>query len=111
MTDDSSRDDPVLVRPYITTEPGGGSAGREVVTGPAPTWPAGADLPEEGTREMPAVQRVPPTPDPKATGTVLRRQRLLVLALVAGLAVAGGTGFLLLRPDEAEPPATARPAP
>ncbi|GAA3919776.1 RICIN domain-containing protein [Actinoplanes auranticolor] len=108
MADDSERDDPVLVRPYITTQP------LEPDERPAPTWPATADLPEDGTRELPGV--VAPVsatvPDPAAKTTALRRQKLLVLAGTGVLALLGGAGLFLLQPSGDEnPPATARPAP
>ena len=107
MADDSERDDPVLVRPYITTQPAG-SGDR-----PAPTWPATADLPEEGTGEMPVAAPAPVTvTDPAAKTTALRRQKLLVLAGIGVLALLGGAGlFLLLPSGESDQPVTALPAP
>ncbi len=107
MVDDSERDDPVLVRPYITTQPGGGTAGHD--DRPAQTWPATAALPEDGTREIARVAE-PAAADPAAKNTVLRRQRLRVLAGIGALAVLGG-GVLLLPSDDENPPVTARPAP
>src|SRR3954447_1515840 len=97
MSDDSERDDPVLVRPYITTRPGDGSAAnddRPAQTWPAQTWPATADLPADAPREMATVPAAAGT-DPAAWNTALRRQRLLVLAGVAVIAVLVG-GLLLV---------------
>ena len=106
MVDDSERDEPVLVRPYITTQPGGHD------DRPVPTWPATADLPEDGTRELPGVAVPAVVADPAAKTTVLRRQRLRVLAGIGVLAVLGGAGLFLLQPSgEDDPPVTARPAP
>ena len=108
MADDSERDDPVLVRPYITTQPGSttGPADR-----PTETWPATADLPEDGTREMPGVSVPRAVPaGAAAKTTALRRQRLLVLAALGVLAlVGGGALFLLLPSGDDNPPAVARP--
>ncbi|MFI7543924.1 ricin-type beta-trefoil lectin domain protein [Actinoplanes sp. NPDC049599] len=107
MADDSERDDPVLVRPYITTQPGGGAAGPDDRA--AQTWPAGADLPEDGTAEMAAVAAPAAAPDPVAKTTALRRQQLLVLAGIGVLALLGSAVLLLAGPDD--PPAADRPAP
>jgi hypothetical protein len=98
MADDSERDDPVLVRPYITTQPAGeptedGGSGDES----AQTWPATADLPEEPTGEQPVVV---PTPGPAARTTALRRQRLRLLAVIGVLALLGGTALLLFTPSD-----------
>jgi hypothetical protein len=107
MADDSERDDPVLVRPYITTQPAG-SDDRQ-----APTWPATADLPEDGTGEIRVAAPAPVTvTDPAAKTTALRRQKLLVLAGIGVLALLGGAGlFLLLLSGDDDQPVTARPAP
>jgi hypothetical protein len=105
MADDSEREDPVLVRPYITTQPGGQH------DRPAQTWPATADLPEDGTREMPRIPAPATAPGAAAKSTTLRRRRLLVLAAIGVPAVLGGAGLFLLQPsDEDTPPPTARPA-
>jgi hypothetical protein len=107
MADDSERDEPVLVRPYITTQP------LEPDDRPAPTWPATADLPEDGTRELPGVAApVPATvADPAAKTIALRRRKLLVLVGIGVLALLGGAGLVLLQPsDDKSPPVTA-PAP
>jgi hypothetical protein len=109
MADESERDDPVLVRPYITTQPGGGTAGSG---DRAQTWPATADLPEDGTRELAAVEAPSAVPDPVGKSTALRRQRLLVLAGIAALALLGGAGLFFLRPaEDAGAPVAALPAP
>ena len=110
MADDSEREDPVLVRPYITTRPGGGTAGHG--DRPAQTWPAAAALPEDGTRELPRVAE-PATAavDPAAKNAVLRRRRFLVLAGIGALALLGGAGLYLVMPSgDDSPPAAARPA-
>jgi len=112
MAEDPERDDPVLVRPYITTQAAGSPAAPDEPA--AQTWPAAADLPEDGTREIAAVPApVAATPDPATKSTALRRQRLLVLAGIGVLALLGGAGLLLFMPsgDEETPPATALPAP
>jgi len=110
MADDSERVDPVLVRPYITTQPGGGTAGHD--DRPAQTWPATAALPEDGTRELPRVAEPATAVDPAAKSAALRRQRLLVLAGVGALALLGGGGLYLVLPSgDDNPPAAARPAP
>jgi hypothetical protein len=109
MADDSERDDPVLVRPYITTQPGSGSGGPD--DRPEQTWPATADLPEDGTRELERVTPPPAAPEPGAKSSALRRQRLKVLAGLGALAVLAGAAVLLFLPSDEDPPATARPAP
>src|SRR6187431_2668059 len=110
MAEDSERDDPVLVRPYITTQPAGSPAAPDEPA--AQTWPAAADLPEDGTREIAAVPAPVATPDPATKSSALRRQRLLVLAGIGVLALLGGTGLLLFPPSgDKPPPVTARPAP
>jgi hypothetical protein len=110
MADDSEREDPVLVRPYITTQPGGGIAGHD--DRPAQTWPAAAALPEDGTRELPRVAEQPTVVASAAKNAVLRRQRFLVLAGIGTLALLGGAGLYLVLPsDDDNPSAIARPAP
>lgn len=102
------RTDPVLVRPYITTEPGGAASGDR----PAETWPESAMLPEDGTREIPPVVVEAPGPGPVSRSSALLRQRLLVLAGVGVLALLGVGGFVVFGPSEdAAPPPAARPAP
>jgi len=103
MADELEREDPVLVRPYITTQPGDHQV---------QTWPAAADLPEDDAVGAPGGEAPAVVPDPATKTTALRRQRLIVLAAVGVLAVLGGLGLFLLRPAEDDrPPATARPAP
>ncbi|GAA3338554.1 hypothetical protein GCM10020358_19070 [Amorphoplanes nipponensis] len=103
MADKFEREDPVLVRPYITTQPGD----RQVQT-----WPATADLPEDGTPQAAGAAAPPRAADAAAKTTALRRQRLVVLAAVGALAMLGGLGLFLLRPaGDDHLPATARPAP
>ncbi|RSM40132.1 hypothetical protein DMB66_57500 [Actinoplanes sp. ATCC 53533] len=110
MADDSEREDPVLVRPYITTQPGGGIAGHD--DRPAQTWPAAAALPEDGTRELPRVAEPATVVDSAAKSAVLRRQRLIVLAGIGALALLGGAGLYLVLPSgDGNPPAAARTAP
>lgn len=110
MADDSEREDPVLVRPYITTQPGGGIAGHD--DRPAQTWPAAAALPEDGTRELPRVAEPGTVVGSAAKSAVLRRQRLRVLAGIGALALLGGAGLYLVLPSgDGNPPAAARTAP
>jgi hypothetical protein len=109
MADDPERDDPVLVRPYITTQPADGTTGSG---DRAQTWPAAADLPEDGTRELAAVEAPSTVPDPAGKSTALRRQRLLVLAGIAALALLGGAGLFFILPAQDDgAPVTALPAP
>jgi hypothetical protein len=112
MSDDSERDDPVLVRPYITTRPADGSAAND--DRPAQIWPVTADLPADGTRETATVPAsVAAGTDPADWNTALRRQRLRVLAGVGVIAVLVG-GLLLAvlgPPGDNDQPATTRAAP
>jgi len=109
MADDfPERSDPVLVRPYITTEPGGGA------TRSSETWPESATIPEDGTRELPPVPDLASDlalgRDPATKSSALLRQRLIVLAGVAALALAAVAGFVAFGPEDGdEPPPTARP--
>jgi hypothetical protein len=87
------RSDPVLVRPYITTEPATGD-----ITGPVTRPDDGTAWPDpagDSTREQPAAQEtpapVPATSTSRSKSSLLRRQRLVVLAGIAALAVGVGT--------------------
>ncbi|MFI5937656.1 ricin-type beta-trefoil lectin domain protein [Actinoplanes sp. NPDC051494] len=93
--------DPVLVRPYITTEPATPEiAGHD--DRPDETWPHTAMLPEEpaaaATTEMPRVTAAPAT----SKGAAFLRQRILVLAGVAVLALAAAGGIFLTTGSEPE---------
>jgi hypothetical protein len=112
MAEEPERDDPVLVRPYITTQPAGDAPGPDDRTA-AQTWPATADLPEDGTREIAVVPAPVATPDAATRSTALRRQRLMVLAGICVLALLGGAALVLLLPsdDDDNPPVNALPAP
>jgi hypothetical protein len=103
------REDPVLVRPYITTEPGEGSAvGRDDRY--AETWPESATLPDDHTREMTVVPAPAPERDPAARTSALLRQRLIVLAGIGALALVAVVAFVVFGPpNDDDPPPTARP--
>jgi hypothetical protein len=96
--------DPVLVRPYITTEPG------KAVPSPAPsaeTWPQTAMLPVDAPSADPAATPAPDSPV-AGKGAALARQRLLVLSGVAVLAL-GAAGVVLLTSDSGSPSRSALP--
>lgn len=105
MADDElpERSDPVLVRPYITTEPAAAGPDRS-----AETWPEQAALPDDGTGEVEAVAAADPLPGPGAKSSALLRQRLLVLSGVLVLAiVAAGLVLFGASGDREEPPPVA----
>ncbi|GAA2597824.1 hypothetical protein GCM10010435_91500 [Winogradskya consettensis] len=92
--------DPVLVRPYITTEPGGAApAGHD--NRQHEVWPHAAMLPEDATDTLPAV---PAAPAPDAAPKTFARQRLVVLSGVAAIAVVAAAGFFLFTGDKTENP-------
>lgn len=102
------REDPALVRPYISTEPCGGSAGADRR---AETWPEPAAVPEDHTREMAPVPAPAPEPDPAARNSALLRQRLIVLAGIGGLALLAVVAFVMVgSPDGDDPPPNVRPS-
>jgi len=108
MADDElpERSDPVLVRPYITTEPNSAGADRS-----AETWPEEAALPDTGTSEFAAVTDPDPRPAPGSKSSALLRQRLFVLGGVLVLALVAA-GFVLFGPsgdEDSTPPPAARP--
>ncbi|MEV4639753.1 RICIN domain-containing protein [Actinoplanes sp. NPDC049548] len=81
------RQDPVLVRPYIRTEPGGTPAGHD--DRPEETWPEPAGPPgDEHAGTGMNVQATLPDEAQERT-SALRRQRLIVLSGVAVLALVG----------------------
>ncbi|WP_067500151.1 RICIN domain-containing protein [Actinoplanes sp. TFC3] len=87
---DDAPPDPVLVRPYITTEPG------------TAAWPRSATLPpEEATASLPVVAPAPP-PSESPGGPSPLRQRLLVLSGIVILAL-GAAGVLLLTTHDDKP--------
>jgi hypothetical protein len=108
MADDElpERSDPVLVRPYITTEPGSAREDRS-----AERWPEEAALPETGTSEFAAVTDPGPQPAPGSKSSALLRQRLFVLGGVLVLAIVAA-GFVLFGAsgdEDSTPPPAARP--
>ncbi|MEV8510038.1 RICIN domain-containing protein [Actinoplanes sp. NPDC051475] len=95
--------DPVLVRPYVGSDPDGHD------DRPEETWPEPAAIPadppaEVGTKVQPALPLEAP-----GRASALRRQRLIVLSGVAVLALAG-TGLVIAGSGEDPEPPGARPA-
>ncbi|AGZ42042.1 RICIN domain-containing protein [Actinoplanes friuliensis] len=101
--EDLERNDPVLVRPYITTEPGSAPGGHD--DRPLETWPEEALLPSEDNSAAPAATVEPPAvAGPAAKTSALLRQRLMVLSGLGILAVLIGAGLLVFGTSEDQPP-------
>ncbi|MFI7599996.1 ricin-type beta-trefoil lectin domain protein [Actinoplanes sp. NPDC049681] len=106
-TQDEPRD-PVLVRPYLSSDPAGQG------DRPEETWPEPATEPgdpPQPTAGEPAEVRPPLPGEAPGRASALRRQRLIVLAGVAVLALAG-TALVIAgsRDDRALPEARPGPA-
>jgi ricin-type beta-trefoil lectin protein len=97
--DATERTEPVLVRPYVKTDDVGGE-----------TWPEkydeqatpAATSAESDTLVQPAVVDEPPAPSDALAPSPARRPRLLprLLALVVGVALAGGITYMLGHDDD-----------
>ncbi|AGL17874.1 RICIN domain-containing protein [Actinoplanes sp. N902-109] len=99
---DDGTTDPVLVRPYITTEPGTAAPSASTQT-----WPRTAMLPLDEPIEVPGAPG-PADPGGPSRSAALAKQRLLVLSGVAVLALGAG-GIVLLTAGGDEPSSSAAP--
>ncbi|UQU62269.1 ricin-type beta-trefoil lectin domain protein [Couchioplanes caeruleus] len=101
--DELQRQDPVLVRPYIRTEPGSTEPAAPVDR-PEETWPETAMLPDEDPAPEEPAAAPAAAPPPPGRGISPMRQRLIVLGGVFVLALVAAAFVLLGTGGDDEPP-------
>ncbi|MGA5305689.1 ricin-type beta-trefoil lectin domain protein [Nucisporomicrobium flavum] len=101
--DELQRQDPVLVRPYIRTEPSSTEPATPVDR-PEETWPETAMLPDEEPAPGEPAAAPAAVPLPPGRGVTPLRQRLIVLGGVLVLALAAAAFVLLGTGGDDKPP-------